>query len=166
MKSKLLLIVIVICSYACTFDDSEDIIAEETNAASIIGTWDLTSFRFSEAVDFNLDEEASEEFLDEIPCFNTILIFDENGTFNSEAVDIEFTVDMTGTSFDCLETNTITTGTWTIEAGNLITVTDAGTTETMITIDDDILQLSGGLFGVGEIEIDDSIMATLTFDRQ
>ncbi len=158
MKSKLLLVFIVVFSYACTFDDSEDVIAEETNAASIIGSWDLTSFRFSEAIDFNLDEEASEELLDEIPCFNIVLSFDENGTFNSEALDIEFNVDMTGTSFECLETTTSTIGTWSLEVGILITVT-------AINIDDDTLILGGNLFGVGDLELDDSVMTTLTFDR-
>jgi len=165
MKTKLFLIAIAIALFSCTFDDSEDVISQETTASSLIGTWDLTSFRFSEPVDINADGDASEEFLDELPCFNSVLIFNEDGTFSAMATDIEFTVGMDGTTLDCLESTTSTTGTWSLDGLTLVTVSDGDTTETPLNLDGDILTLMGPL-GTGDAEVEEGVAVTLVFDRQ
>ena len=143
MKTKLFLIAIAIALFSCTFDDSEDVISQETTASSLVGTWDLTSFRFSETIDINLDGEASEEFLDELPCFNILLIFNEDGTFSSMTTDIEFTVEMDETMLDCLESTTSTVGTWSLDGLTLVTVSDGDTVETPLNLDGDTLTLMG-----------------------
>ncbi|NAS32149.1 hypothetical protein GTQ40_14275 [Flavobacteriaceae bacterium R38] len=168
MKTRLLFVLIAVSAFvfSCTFDDSEDVLSEETTASSLIGTWDLTSFRYSEAVDANFDGDASEEFLEELPCFNIILIFNEDGTFNSTAIDIELIVDIGGATLDCLETTTLTAGTWSLDGTTLITISDGMITETPLDLDGDTLTLMGGVFGVGEVEVDEDITVTLVFDRQ
>jgi len=166
MKTKLLIVGIIITTFihSCTVDNSQDIISEETDASSIIGTWDLTSLRYSEAIDFNFDGEASEEFLDELPCFNIVLVFREDGTFGSMATDIEFDFTM-NSMVDCLDSTTPTMGTWSLDGNTLITVSDGETIETPLNLEGDTLTLSGPL-GIGDAAVDESVTATLVFDRQ
>lgn len=98
----------------------------------IVGTWLLTAWIGEEAIDLNNDGTESENFLDEMDCYeNETYVFNADNTavnmstsFASFMFDIEVgTTDEFDYTIDCEFENENTNLTWT-QSGNIITIDD------------------------------------------
>ncbi|NER12713.1 hypothetical protein GWK08_04620 [Leptobacterium flavescens] len=167
MKPKLFFILLCALVYSCTFDDSEDIAQDTNTNNSLVGFWDLTSLIYSEPVDANFDGTSSDDFLDEVPCFNVVLEFMENGSYVSRTTDVEFDVDpVSGEgSVDCLEEMTESGGTWTLDGTTLSLTSEGQTVVVEISLQENVLSFEGDVNGLEDLEIDEDVTAGLVFVR-
>ena len=129
-KTALFLVTIVIITLTSCSSDNNDVAD-----ASIEGTWKLTSFTTTDAIDFNLDGTATTDFMAETNnCYaDNTLVFkadntvDASGSFLNIDVQIQAgTTDQLTIVTNCTNDNLVATYSWS-EAGNNITVTNVGT---------------------------------------
>tara|TARA_B100000809_G_C15018858_1_gene487702 strand:- start:171 stop:854 length:684 start_codon:yes stop_codon:yes gene_type:complete len=124
-------------------------------ATGVQGTWLLTSWLGEEPLDLNNDGTASDDFLDEIDCYeNETIVFDIDGTavamstsFASFIFDIEVgTTDQFIYTIECEFEDENTNLTWS-QSGSLVTIDD-GTTVSDFILDGNQLSvfISEGFF--------------------
>ncbi|MBX2827220.1 MAG: lipocalin family protein [Flavobacteriaceae bacterium] len=125
MKKFVSLLVIALTLGACSNDDDG---GNETS--SLVGTWILTSYILDQPVDVNLDGTASNDFLEELPCYMSTATFSENGAFASSTSEIDIEIDIINGTADvvCIDPVALT-GTWELN-GDQLSITAEGETDT------------------------------------
>lgn len=153
MKTKftfLFLIQIAFILFSCSSDDSSNNMG---SSISIIGNWDLESANFPSPLDFNGDGVTSTDLIKEVPCFNIASVFNENGTYSNDAVDLDIVIGIAGVDISCLTTTTTDSGTWTLD-GDRLTIVNVQNEETnlTITLEENKLSFSDEFQDIGEVE--------------
>jgi len=125
---QLLIIGIAILTLSCSSDDNDD--ADVT----LEGTWKLTTFTTSDAIDYNQDGNATTDFMAETNnCYaDNTLVFKAANTVDASGsfLDVEVQT-QTGTTnliieTNCTNDNQVDTYSWS-QSGNNITVANVGT---------------------------------------
>jgi len=157
MKKVSALFVALVFLWSCSTDsDDADEVMEE---ATIVGSWQVASFRVVTGFDLNSDGTSSDDIIDELPCFTSTITFTEMGTYMATTSDLDFMfVSLTEVTADCngmVEDN----GTYVFD-GTTLTIDSQteGETSGMATLDGDTLTLEQNDPDLGPV--------TLVLERQ
>lgn len=125
-------------SIQAIIDSLGDCSSDGGEPTEVVGTWLLTAWNGTEAIDLNNDGTDSTNFLDEMDCYNNeTIVFNPDGSgiaMSTSYADIEIFIEAgTTDSYDftvtCIEEVENTDMTWT-QSGNTVSITDAfGTTD-------------------------------------
>ncbi len=126
MKKLLSLLAIALILGACSNDDD----GGGDNTATLVGSWTLTSYLLDQPVDVNLDGTASNDFLEELPCYTSTATFSSDGSFSSSTSEIDVEIDIINgtTEVICIDPVSLT-GTWELN-GDQLSITAEGETDT------------------------------------
>jgi hypothetical protein len=154
MKFKFLMLCLTtLFIFSCSSDDEGG-----SESASIVGTWNITSFQTSQSYDLNEDGESSNDLVKELDCFTSMVTFTEAGTFSSTTSNIEFMAQGENDfTIDCDGTTTFS-GTYEVDGNTLTTTDEDGTESGAVTITKDKLTTV--------VQDDDLGQVTLIFERQ
>lgn len=138
---------------SCSSDDGNG-----SENASIVGTWNITSFQTSQSYDLNDDGESSNDLVEELDCFTSVISFTDDGTFTFMSSDIDFTAQGENDfTIECNGSSTLS-GTYALDGNTLTTTDEEGTEEVSVTVTKDRL--------TAVIQDEDLGEATLIFERQ
>lgn len=135
MKKFLSLMAIALVIVACGNDDD----SSENSEASIVGAFVLVEMNLEEPIDLDENGTSSSNLLDEAPCFDSLVTFSANQTYeaSSDVLEVFFTSDSEGNesiTVDCFGPFD-ETGTYTLE-GNVLTINeDEDNTDEELSID-------------------------------
>lgn len=118
--------------FSCSSDD------EVTEEVSIVGTWTATSFITSTSFDLNGDGQESNDIIQELDCYMSVLTFRADETFSSSTSDIILEEDGTGS---CDLIGSSASGTYMYENGNLSTITNGQTINSIVDLSSSALVL-------------------------
>ena len=144
MKKIFSILILSIIAIACSTDaDNNDL------DDGIVGTWTAVSLSGATSVDLNGDGTASSNILEELPCFESSIVFAADGNYSATTSDIAFTgTNLFDIMADC-DGTTIETGTYTFNGNSLsidpvddepstVNTTLEGDTLTIQEIDEDL----------------------------
>lgn len=120
MKKFLSLLAVAFVLVACDTDDDSN-----ESEATIVGTFVLTDFNSIFNDDFNGDGTVSDNLLDEIPCLENTITFNQDLTYTSVATSIE--IDVETNTAGC-EGPFTSSGTYTLN-GNQLEITELETND-------------------------------------
>jgi len=117
---------------------------------SILGTWTATSFITSTSFDLNGDGQESNDIIQELDCYMSVLTFRADGTFSSATSDIILEEDGSGS---CDLIGSTASGTYVYENGRLSTVTNGQSIASTVELSADTLVLTGQDQNLGSLVI-------------
>lgn len=153
-------------------NDLGDCTNEQTEEG-IVGTWLLTAWVGETPIDLNNDGVESENFLDEMNCYNNdtiVFAVDETTlTTSNSYAEFEFIIEVgTTNSFEytvtCIEETEISNGNWT-QNGNVITITNDLGDDSEWTLNGNQLSVfvPEGFFAFNSDDIEVTTIQDLTF---
>ena len=163
MKFKYVLLMISIGLFSCSSDDDNQSESVVPDVISIVGNWELTSVMADIPVDLDGDGTISSNLLEELPCFMSTYLINEDNTFEQTSVDVDVNINILVLppmiEADCLETSSVEVGTWSLEEDQLtITDEDGEVRIFMVTLTETTLSFSDDIEDIGQ--------ADLVFTRQ
>lgn len=129
---------------SCSSDDGA------VQEVSILGTWTATSFITSTSFDLNGDGQESNDIIQELDCYMSVLTFRADGTFSSATSDIILEEDGSGS---CDLIGSTASGTYVYENGRLSTVTNGQSIASTVELSADTLVLTGQDQNLGSLVI-------------
>jgi len=129
---------------SCSSDDGA------VQEVSILGTWTATSFITSTSFDLNGDGQESNDIIQELDCYMSVLTFRADGTFSSATSDIILEEDGSGS---CDLIGSTASGTYVYENGSLSTVTNGQSIASTVELSADTLVLTGQDQNLGSLVI-------------
>ncbi|MEL6811266.1 MAG: lipocalin family protein [Bacteroidota bacterium] len=124
MKKYVSFLLVILLFSSCSNDDdggSGDG-GDPNGGVNIVGDWGLTGYVLGFPVDVNLDGIPNTDVLQELPCFDSTLTLNSDGTFTSSTTEIVITVDEGVTSADCGDLEFFS-GAWQL-VGDQLTIPD------------------------------------------
>ncbi|NKI30665.1 lipocalin family protein [Croceivirga thetidis] len=98
MKKIGCLICLSLLFFACSTDGDEN----ENTVSGIVGSWTAISLNGAVGFDLNGDGTSSNNVLEELPCFESSINFNEDGTYSATTSDIAFSgTGLTDIMADC-----------------------------------------------------------------
>lgn len=143
-RTILFLITLTLFIFSCSSDDGG------TEEVSIVGTWTATSFVTSRSFDLNGDGQESNDLIEELDCYMSVLTFRADGTFSSSTSDIILEEDGTGS---CDLIGSSASGTYIYESGKLSTITNGQNVESTVDLTANALILRGQDQNLGTLTI-------------
>jgi len=119
---------------SCSSDDDN---VSNPDMVSLEGTWMLTSASGALPVDLNMDGMSSTNLLDELSCFEDMIVVNEDNTYNQTVTEIDVIVDTSDiipvVTADCTGTILAETGMWDLD-GDQLTFTPTGMDPKVVTV--------------------------------
>lgn len=151
MKRLFSVLCIAILFAACSSDDDSS-----SSENKLEGSWTLTAANLTVPFDFNNDGTADRNFKNEVPCFESDIVFRADNTFTQNITSVD--IQENNGEFKAVCDGTITTsGTYELNGNQLTTTVDTGSspeiTTTTIDLNGDTFKGSFDFDVYGEVEL-------------
>ena len=107
---------------SCSSDDDNGV-DSEPGEVSILGTWELISAVGALPLDLNMDGMSSANLLDELSCFEDIIVISDDNTYTQDVTEIDVTLDVSGiipvVNAECTGDILSEAGAWSLEEDQL-----------------------------------------------
>jgi len=139
---------------SCSTDDDNE---GSSDMVSLVGTWKLTSATGALPVDLDMDGNASTNLLEELSCFEDVIVVNEDNTYTQDVT--EFTVEVEPgippvIVASCTGNMLMETGAWGLD-GDQLTFTPVGMDPTTVTVTltQNTLSFTDTLDDLGQIDL-------------
>ncbi|WP_378181691.1 lipocalin family protein [Aquimarina sp. SS2-1] len=105
---------------SCSNDDDGGDVSPDT--VSLVGTWELTSASGALPLDLDMNGSASSNLLDELPCFEDMIVVNDDNTYDQTASELDVNVELgvpPVVTASCTGMTLTETGTWSLEGDQL-----------------------------------------------